>query len=203
MFTGIIETCGRLAVKKPQGSKILLRVQADPSFVKGIRIGDSIAVEGVCLTVIRKHRDTFDFQAIPETLRSTTLGSLTPGRSLLNLEKALKLGDVLGGHMVSGHVDEVGTITGLQDRGENFLLMIRTSKNFLKQLVSKGSVAVDGISLTVQRVTSKGLEIGIIPHTWKVTSLRQKKAGSPVNLEIDMMYKYVQQAVHNMKRMAR
>jgi len=142
-------------------------------------------------------------EVIPETLRDTTLGGLTAGRSRVNLERALRMGDSFGGHLVSGHVDGKGKIEDFENRGENYLLKITLPPKLLNQLVPKGSVAIDGISLTVQKIGKKGFEVGIIPHTWKVTSLSVKKIGDEVNIELDMFTKYVEQAIRNLKRRKR
>lgn len=203
MFTGIIQELGTLDKKVPQGTKSLLVFKATKRFCKNMKLGESVAVEGVCLTVIRRTANTFSMEVIPETLRDTTLGDLIPRKSRVNLERALRLGDSLGGHMVSGHVDGKGVITGLDDRGENYLLRIKPSKKILDQLVLKGSIAIDGISLTVQKITGKEFEIGIIPHTWKVTSLNDKGKRSGVNIELDMFTKFVEQAVRNIRKRRR
>jgi riboflavin synthase len=195
MFTGIIQEVGKLKSKASRGPNALFTFKTSKKFMKGVKIGESIAVEGVCLTVMKRGEDAFSAELIPETLENTTLGLLQPGKSLVNLEKALHMGDSLGGHLVSGHVDEKGQIEAFERRGENGLLRICPSATFLKQLVPKGSVAVDGISLTVQKITEKAFEAGIIPHTWAVTSLNPKKKGDWVNLEADLFYKYVKQAL--------
>jgi riboflavin synthase len=203
MFTGIIQELGTLEKRIPQGTKALLVFKTSKSFLRNVKLGESIAVEGVCLTVIRHTAASFSVEVIPETLRDTTLGDLIPGKSRINMERALRMGDSLGGHMVSGHVDGKGVITGLDNRGGNYLLRIKPSKKILNQLVSKGSVGIDGISLTVQKITSKEFEIGIIPHTWKVTSLSVKGIGSSINIELDMFTKFVEQAVRNIRRRRR
>ena len=195
MFTGIIQETGRLRAKVPQKTKTLLIFQTPSQFLKDVTLGESIAVDGVCLTVMRRTRDTFSAEAIPETLKSTTLGRLTAGKDQVNLEKALRFGDPLGGHILSGHVDSTARIQEVRRRGGNYLLSIRPSEKFLKQLIPKGSVAVDGISLTVQKISGREFEVGIIPHTWKVTSLRHKREGDEVNVELDLVYQYVRKAL--------
>jgi len=202
MFTGIIETLGTLSRIEPNRNKRLLVIQAPPSFLKGVQIGESIAVEGVCLTVIKKTKSTFSVEAIPETLRDTALSRLTPGKSRLNLEKSLTLAKPVGGHWVFGHVDGVGSIQSIQKREDNYVLNVRAPKKILRQLVPKGSVALDGMSLTLQKVSSQEFQIGIIPHTWKVTSLQFKKKGDKVNCEIDMLYKYTRQALREVGGLA-
>lgn len=203
MFTGIIQECGRLDKKVPQGTKTLLVFKSSRTFLKGAKLGESIAVEGVCLTAIRKTQDTFSVEAIPETLRDTTLGALVVRKSPVNLERALRLGDSLGGHIVSGHVDGTGVIESLKDRGENYFLRIRAPRQITRQMAPKGSVAIDGISLTVQKINSTSFEIGIIPHTWKVTSLCSKCVGSRVNIELDMFMKYIEEALKNRSKLRR
>lgn len=195
MFTGIIQETGCLKVKVPQKTKTLLTFQVSPRFLKDVTLGESIAVDGVCLTVMRRSRDTFSAEAIPETLKSTTLGRLTAGQARVNLEKALRFGDSLGGHILSGHVDSTARIQTVKRRGGNYLLSIRPSERFLKQLIPKGSVALDGISLTVQKISGREFQVGIIPHTWKVTTLRYKKEGDEVNVELDLLYQYVRKAL--------
>jgi len=195
MFTGIVQEAGRLKGSSLGKGKTLFNFQTSPKFLKGVVLGESIAVDGICLTVMKRTADTFSVEAIPETLASTTLGSLMPGKARVNLEKALKLGDPLGGHLISGHVDSTGKIQRLERRGENYLISIRPSPRFLKNLVMKGSVALDGISLTVQKITKREFQAGIIPHTWKMTGLRFKREGDEVNLELDLLYQYALKAL--------
>ncbi len=195
MFTGIVQETGLLQVKVPQGTKTLLTFQASSRFLKDVTFGESIAVDGVCLTVMRRTRDTFSAVAIPETLKSTTLGRFAAGEARVNLEKAIRLGDPLGGHILSGHVDSTARIQAIKRRGGNYLLSIQPSEKFLKQLIPKGSVALDGISLTVQKICGREFRVGIIPHTWKVTALRHKKEGDEVNVELDLLYQYVRRAL--------
>ena len=195
MFTGIIQEAGKFKEKASRGRKTLFTFETSQKFMREVKTCESISVEGVCLTVAARGRRAFSAELIPETLASTTLGSLRAGKSIVNLEKALHLGDSLGGHFVSGHVDEKGQIAALEHPGGNGLLRIRPEGSFLKQLVSKGSVAVDGISLTVQKIAPTTFDAGIIPHTWASTSPKHKKKGDAANLEADLLYKYVRQAL--------
>src|SRR5258706_7098099 len=145
MFTGIVQEIGALKEKQEHKNKTLLTFETKKDFLCKTKVGDSIAVDGVCLTVVDCGANIFKAEAIPETLASTTLGLLQPGNSHVNLERALLMGDQLGGHLMSGHVDEKAQITSLIPREDNYLLTLQPSPGFLKQLVVKGSVAVDGI----------------------------------------------------------
>ncbi|MBI2166885.1 MAG: riboflavin synthase [Candidatus Omnitrophica bacterium] len=189
MFTGIVESRAVLReVKKfNTGSRLAFEwIGRKPRF----RIGESIAVDGACLTVTRFQGRRFWVDVIPETLRSTTLGRLAPGREV-NVERSLRLGDPVGGHWVTGHVDGVGLIRKFERRGTNFSLQIKASPDIIRPLVEKGSVAVDGISFTLQEVRRRYFVVGVIPQTYRVTTLKGKGAGDPVNLETDLFAKLV------------
>lgn len=189
MFTGIIEKKGMLLRAKKAGRILEMTIGIKP-WPDVIRIGESIAVEGVCLTVIRRKRDSFMIEAVPETLRATTLGNLKVG-DRVNLERSLRAGSRLGGHFVFGHVDGVGRIVKKVKLGKNYSFAIQVPPAVRPYLVPKGSVAVDGISLTIQKVLADGFEMAIIPHTAEETTIGGKGVGSPVNLEADMMMKYI------------
>jgi len=189
MFTGLVETLGRIERVQPAGAGRRLTLSAPP-LIEGTRLGDSIAINGACLTVVAIQGEELSFEAGPETLQRTNLGDLRPG-DRVNLERALRLGDRLGGHLVQGHVDGVGRVAERRRQGEWEEVWFDTLANLAEQLVSKGSVAVDGISLTVVDVTSDRFSVALIPHTLAVTTLGFKGPGASVNLETDLFAKYV------------
>jgi len=197
MFTGIIQELGEAVSlqRKTPGARLAVksRLLSGPA-----RTGDSIAINGVCLTVVEKKGDTLRFDLSDETLKSTNLGALRPG-DRVNLEPALKAQDPLGGHLVSGHVDAVGRIRGKKKEGEGFKIEIEAPPQVLDFLVEKGSVAVDGISLTVVDVLQDAFTVVIIPHTAAVTTIGMKGVSSTVNLEADIIGKYVAKFVGKMK----
>ncbi|MBI4395172.1 MAG: riboflavin synthase [Candidatus Omnitrophica bacterium] len=194
MFSGIVEKQGKLIRKAHQDSQIAFTFETN-AWDRPLKRGESISVDGVCLTVasvLSKNR--FTIQAIPETLASSTLGRLKP-RERVNLERSLKWGERIGGHFVLGHVDGVGRILKKQTRGKNFVFEIEVPLEIRPHLVPKGSVAVDGISLTLQKISSKTITIGVIPHTAKMTTLGRKKRGDLVNLEADVIAKHLARLV--------
>lgn len=189
MFTGLIEGKGVIRSLQPklQGYEIYIESEFP---LEGTKIGDSIAVDGVCLTVINLTKKGFLAHLSPETISRTTFKLKKPGQ-LVNLERALKLGDPLGGHLVSGHVDGVAVIKKILPLGDFFRFEIEIPQEFAHYLVPKGSIAIDGISLTINEVFENLISLMIIPHTYKVTTLHTKKAGDFVNFEIDMIAKMV------------
>ncbi len=191
MFTGIIEELGRLKQKEgsPQGGSAL--VIGASLVLEGLKIGDSIAVNGICLTATEFTRETFTAYVMPETLRKTGLDALTPG-SHLNLERALALGGRLGGHMVSGHVDGTGTLTWRRPEGNALILNFKAAPELMRYVIPKGSIAVDGVSLTVAFIDENGFSVSLIPHSADQTTLGRKKPGDLVNLETDLIGKYVE-----------
>lgn len=189
MFSGIIEETGRVAGLRRGRESLVLTVSAR-RVLEGTRAGDSIAVNGVCLTVTALDGDRFTADVMHETLRATTLGDLQPGDPV-NLERALRLGDRLGGHLVTGHVDGVGRVLRRREGDNAFTLEIAVPEGFGPHLVPKGSVAVDGVSLTVARCGRDRFEVSIIPHTAAVTTLGRRRPGDRVNLEGDLIGKYV------------
>jgi riboflavin synthase len=191
MFTGLIESLGKVTSIKKTANGIRLSVK--PSEAYELHIGDSISVNGVCLTATN---DTGDiaFDVSPETLKSTNLGALEIG-DRVNLERAMRLSDRLGGHIVTGHVDGVGTITEKRQSGEYTFYTFEAPPPVTHYLVKKGSVAVDGISLTVVETDSRGFSVAIIPHTLAVTNLGEKGIRDRVNLEADIIGKYVEKFV--------
>jgi riboflavin synthase len=189
MFTGIIQTVGRIAEVVPHGEDCALRIDAPALGMEDVQLGDSIAVNGVCLTVTDFNSSSFQVMVSKVTLDVTTsLGQSGP----VNLEKALRLADRLGGHLVTGHVDGIGTITALQEVGECWLLKIRVPHAISKYIAKKGSLCVNGISLTVNEIDQDEVSINLIPHTMQHTVMQYAKAGDPVNLEIDLIARYVE-----------
>ncbi len=190
MFTGIVEHAGRVVSLAPAGEKSVLRVDLGP-LAEGCRAGDSISVAGVCLTLTGPpERGTGTFEAVAETLSRTTLGALRPG-SRVNLERALRAGDRLGGHLVQGHVDGMGTVRLLGGPEGACALAVSTPPEILGNLILKGSVTVDGVSLTVASLDGAGFAVALIPATLEVTTLGALREGDRVNLEADPLGKWV------------
>jgi riboflavin synthase len=195
MFSGLVEDTGRIARVEhlPSGKGRRLSLEAR-LLDEQMPLGASLAVDGVCLTVTSWKKGAVTVEAGPETLERTTIGALQTGAKV-NLERPLRLGDRLGGHMVAGHVDSTGRIATRRPRGENLDFTIEASAEILRYVVEKGSIAVDGISLTVNRVDKRGFDVSIIPHTQTATTLPEKQAGAKVNLEVDLIGKYVEKLV--------
>jgi riboflavin synthase len=191
LFTGIIEHLGSVASiqTSPDGARLSI---CAPEAAEELGEGDSIAVNGACLTKVGGDRETFLVDVSPETLKKTGLGSLRSGDHV-NLELAMKLGDRLGGHMVSGHVDAVGRVADRRPEGDSEIVTIQAPPEIMRYVVPKGSVAVDGISLTVAEREQDRFRVAIIPHTAQKTTLLSKKPGDIVNLEADLIGKYVEQ----------
>ncbi len=189
MFTGIVEEIGEVSHVITGGRAGVLTLRAS-LVTQQTKPGDSIAVNGVCLTVTSLTKDGFCADVMPETLRRSNLGSLKQG-DRVNLERAMAADGRFGGHIVSGHIDGTGTITGLKREENAVWVTIAAERPVLELIVKKGSVAVDGISLTVSDLTVDGFSVSVIPHTGAQTTLLQKKAGDPVNLENDLIGKYV------------
>ena len=190
MFTGIIESVGKIVGARQLALGIQLDIDSGLDLSQD-RIGDSIAVDGVCLTVIAMKESWFSAVASLETISRSTLGHLQPG-SQVNIERALILSSRLGGHLVLGHVDTVSTIKAKIQRGESLVVQIYLAPDFRKYVVRKGSIAVDGVSLTVNAFREEALEVNLIPHTMKSTALTLKDSGDRVNLEFDIIGKYVE-----------
>ena len=190
MFTGLIEAVGRVTACERRGAAAVLTV-ATTLPVSEIAIGDSVAVNGACLTVTAKGEATLTFDVSPETLAGTTIESLRSGRNV-NLERALRLGDRMGGHIVTGHVDCIGKLLQSSETSGNRVLEFSLPPDHARYLVHKGSVAIDGISLTVNAVSTGGFSVNIIPLTYSSTTLAQCKAGDRVNIETDIIGKYVE-----------
>jgi len=189
MFTGIIEATGMIETAEQTEANLRLGISSNQMGMGDVGIGDSIAVNGVCLTVVEKRTDGFFADVSQETLDCTTgLSKSAP----VNLEKSLRFGDRVGGHLVSGHVDGVGTVTALQDLDASWRLEIEAPADLARYIARKGSIAVNGVSLTVNRVENSRFEVNLIPHTWAVTTLHELKTGSRVNLEIDLFARYIE-----------
>ncbi len=187
MFSGIIAAVGRITEITPREVGCRLHVDAGKLDISEVALGDSIAHNGVCLTVVAKEGNTFAVDVSPETL-SCTVGLSEPGP--VNLEKALRLSDVIGGHLVSGHVDGVGEVLRFDALGDNRLLEIRAPQDIAKFIARKGSIVVDGTSLTTNSVNGADFTINLIPHTLENTTLNRLKPGSKVNLEVDLIARY-------------
>lgn len=198
MFTGLVEEVGTVVAVKRTGSDIRLTVSCH-EVLPGLRVGDSMAVDGVCLTVTAVLGGAFNVDVVGETLARTTIGSFSPGRQV-NLERARRAEDRLGGHLVQGHVDGVAKIVRVSERGEGRLLWIALPEELRLFVVPKGSVAVDGVSLTVARILQDALEIWLVPHTLAKTTLGQKRVGDSVNLEVDVLAKYVARMLSGSRR---
>ena len=190
MFTGIIEELGSVHSIEERGENARIVISARV-VTDGTNHGDSIAVNGVCLTALDIQPDSFAADVSRETLQRSTLGSLKPGVPV-NLERAVTPATRLGGHIVQGHVDGRGQFAGVEDHGESWTIRIAYPKELGRYLVFKGSVAVEGISLTIAGLTGEYFEVAIIPKTWEVTNLSQLKPGDHVNLEVDVIAKYVE-----------
>ena len=189
MFTGIVTAVGSIASATPRGDGLRMRVDSRALGMGDVALGDSIAVQGVCLTVIAKDADGFEADVSRATLDVTT--GLAAGREV-NLEKSLRLADRLGGHLVQGHVDGVGHVVSFEDLGGSWRLEIEAPVALGKYIARKGSIAVDGVSLTVNGVHGARFEVNVIPHTRSVTTFRVLEAGSRVNLEVDLLARYVE-----------
>jgi riboflavin synthase len=198
MFTGLVEETGTIADVCRVGGSMIFSIAAKTT-TQGLKIDHSIAVEGVCLTVIRRTKKTFDVQAVEETLKKTTLGQLHKG-SLVNLERPLLPTARLGGHFVLGHVDGLGHVESLKLRESSWVYWIRVPERFVQHLVPVGSIAVNGVSLTIADVRGPAFMVSLIPHTMDVTTFRSLKPGDRVNLEFDVLGKYVEQLLRGYRK---
>jgi riboflavin synthase len=186
MFTGIVREVGTVAVF--DGSRLVVTA---PETAAGAAVGDSVAVAGVCLTVVEAQQGSLAFDVVPETLSRTALGGLEPGDSL-NLEPSLRVGDQLGGHVVQGHVDAVGRVRSITLEGDSRRVWVDAPDAIVRYCLEKGSIAVDGVSLTVASLDDEGIEVALIPHTLTVTTLGRLEPGDEVNLEADVLAKVVE-----------
>jgi riboflavin synthase len=192
MFTGIIEGLGsivRFDKKTNNRSAAKMKIKLG-KIAKGLKIGDSVAINGVCLTAINISKDTAEFEMVAETIKKTNLGTLQSGNKV-NIERSLKVGERLEGHFVLGHVDGVGIISKIEKQPNQIKLWIKVPKELSKYIIKKGSVTVDGISLTVVDILKDQFSVSIIPHTMKITNLSYKKIGDKVNIETDILGKYI------------
>lgn len=190
MFSGIIADVGLIKSVQDREGGLRLTIATELLGMDDVKLGDSIAVNGVCLTVIDIAGNDFTVEVSRETLDCTT--GLDRQGGHVNLEKALRLSDRLGGHLVSGHVDGMGEVVAFNDIGESWRLVVRAPERLAKYIATKGSITIDGVSLTVNRVAGGEFEVNLIPHTLEVTTLNELKAGARVNLEIDLIARYVE-----------
>jgi riboflavin synthase len=190
VFTGIVEELGVVAELDvtDSGARIVVRA---PKLAPLAAIGDSISISGCCLTVVEIDEDRLRFDAVPETLSRTSLGALKEGEHV-NLEDALRAGEPFGGHLVQGHVDGVGEVASIAPEGDGYRIAFRAPSQLLRYLAEKGSIGVAGISLTVAALRDDGFEVAVIPHTWNSTTVSGWEVGDPVNLEVDVIAKYVE-----------
>ena len=191
MFTGIIKTMGTISALEKRGGDVRLAVRSDGLPWADYEVGESIAVNGVCLTAVALHGDGFDTDVSVETLDVTGLGDLGVGSSV-NLEPAISLGERLGGHLVSGHVDCTGTVVSVASDARSIRLTIEIPKEYARYVAKKGSVCVDGVSLTVNEVSGNSFELNIIPHTAEVTNIGDYRKGTVVNVEVDLLARYLE-----------
>lgn len=191
MFTGLIEITGRLRRKVYNGPGATLVIEAPRDMVAELSLGDSVAVDGACLTVTRTTGDAFEVEASAETLDKTTLGDRDPGDGV-HLERALRVGDRLGGHLVTGHVDTAGTVRAKAPLGQALQMHFDVPAAQRRYLVPKGSITIDGISLTVNEVDEAGFSVVLIPHTQGIVQLHTRRVGQRVNLEMDILGKYIE-----------
>jgi riboflavin synthase len=189
MFTGIIAAVGRIASADPAPGGIRLRVAAAAEFLRDVAMGDSIAVNGACLTVVSRSAAEFDCDVSQETL-ACTAGYSAGGR--VNLEKALRFSDRLGGHLVSGHVDGVARVVDIASQADNQVVRFAVPAQLTRYVARKGSVAIDGVSLTVNSVEDQEFSVNLVPHTLAATNLRDRKVGDKVNVEVDLLARYAE-----------
>jgi riboflavin synthase len=193
MFTGIVREVGRIASVEGGDGGLRLEIEA-PRTAPGVEIGGSVAINGVCLTAEALDGDRIAFHAVPETLQRTTLRTLAAGASV-NIEPALRAGDAMGGHVVQGHVDGVGRVQSVESEGDGVRVTIEAADELLRYCVDKGSIAVEGVSLTVAELQDGAFALALIPHTLAETTLADLVPGREVNLEVDVLAKYVERLV--------
>ncbi|MFA5880386.1 MAG: riboflavin synthase [Candidatus Margulisiibacteriota bacterium] len=193
MFTGIIQEKGKIKNIKKSSGKTSFIIEAK-KIIKNFKIGSSVALNGTCLTIINLDKKTFEVEAIPETLKLTNLGELQKG-DLVNLEPSLRLKDELSGHIVLGHVDSMGEVINIKSEGDSILMTIKFPKSLSKYIAHKGSITLDGISLTIASLFNQNFVVALIPHTLEVTILKNKKIGDKVNLEVDVVARYLERMI--------
>ena len=191
MFTGLIQAVGRIATREARGGDVRLRIDAGALPMHDVQLGESIAISGVCLTVVAFDAPSFDVDVSNETLACTTLGALAVGAAV-NLERALLATDRLGGHLVSGHVDGIGSVLSVIDDARSQRWRFSAPSTVLRYVAEKGSICMDGVSLTVNAVDEAGFEVNLIPHTLLHTAFGETAVGATVNLEVDLVARYVE-----------
>jgi len=194
VFTGLVEEIGRVRQRQRQGGFQRLEIGAR-RVLDDLRVGDSINIDGACQTVVDLSDSSFTVESVEETLRRTTLGELQVGRGV-NLERPLRADDRMGGHLVLGHVDGVGRVGRLEQRQASWVLSVAPPAGLERYIAAKGSIAVDGISLTVVEAGDPGFTVAVIPHTFEHTTLGERRVGDPVNLEVDIVARYVERLLH-------
>ena len=194
MFTGIIEELGTVKQMKPSTQAMVLTIRAS-KVLEDVKLGDSIAVNGVCLTVTAFTQNEFSVDVMPESMKATSLGALQNGHSV-NLERAMLAGGRFGGHIVSGHVDGIATIVKKQAVSNSVYIQLKMDKQLTAQCIERGSITIDGISLTIFELSETLVTVSLIPHTYKETVLGQKSVGDIVNIETDLIGKYVKKLLH-------
>lgn len=197
MFTGIVEDIGEIGSIEQNGSSLVLHIKA--KFASELSLGESVAVNGICLTVTKHDDASFCADVTPETFRRTSLSLLSAG-SPVNLERAMRADGRFGGHIVSGHIDGTGRLTAIRREDNAYNVFFRVEKSLARYIIEKGSVALDGISLTVASVRDEGIygefSVAVIPHTWENTALKNKRVGSVINVECDVVGKYIEHFVN-------
>jgi riboflavin synthase len=191
MFTGLVEGLGTVRSLAPQGNAVEIALAPPPGVTDAAQLGESVAINGCCLTVVRASRDEWAFQAGAETLSRTNLGALQPA-DRVNIERSLRVGDRLGGHVVQGHIDGLGRVARIDRDGEWVNMHFSVPAALARQMVVKGSIAVDGVSLTLVTVAPESFSVALIPHTLDVTTLGARKVGDTVNIETDIVGKYLE-----------
>ena len=198
MFTGLIEEEGTVHKLRRRGGSVMFTFRAGKT-VRRLKIDDSISVNGVCLTVIQATQSSFTVQAVEETLQKTNLGDLNVGDSV-NLERALLPGDRLGGHFVLGHIDGACAVTRIVKRKSSWMFWFQMPRRFARYLIPVGSIAINGVSLTIASLRRNDFAVSIIPHTWELTTFKDLRVGDRVNVEFDMLGKYVERLLEHRKR---
>lgn len=193
MFTGIVEALGLVTNVSRDADDMRITIES-AQIARGLKLGDSIAINGTCLTAVALTETSFSADAVPETLAKTNLSDLVAG-SQVNLERPMRADGRFDGHIVQGHVDSIGTVIGLDPEGDGRRFSIEVADAMRRYIVEKGSVTVDGVSLTVAALTERGFQIALIPHTLQVTILGQRQIGDRVNIEIDVIAKYVERLI--------
>jgi riboflavin synthase len=190
MFTGIVEEIGKIKKITPIAGGFTLQIKAE-KVIEELAVNDSVCIDGVCLTVTKKENDAFWADAVGATLEKTTFNKIKAD-TFVNLERSVRLNDRLGGHLVQGHVNGIATISEIKKLGENYLVKVIVPQELEKYLIKEGSIAINGISLTIAELKNNEISLSIIPHTWRKTNLKVKKVNENVNVEIDILAKYVE-----------